>query len=153
MEQEERLARHMRQAGVRFTHSFIKKRENFIKAHHILYTFIAGVGLIVFWYGIWEGLKLIPYLGHPLVAIVLGGTMVLVCGAYVYQFIGTHADNFRKEFHHVSGELDQVSDEVQDISEELDEVVKDVEEFTGKVDLMAKELGAEEITRIKIEKS
>lgn len=129
IEQEERFAKHMRRASVRFTHSFIRKRENFIKTHHILYTFIAGVGLIVFWYGIWEGLRLIPVLGHPLVAILVGAAMVLVCGAYAYQFLGNQADIFRREFDQVSTELGRVSEEVQDISEDIEEVTDKVEEI------------------------
>jgi len=140
LEREERLARNMHMASVRFTHSFIRKREHFIKSHHIIYTFVAGVGLIIFWYGIWEGLRLIPIIGNPLVAVLLGGVMVLVCGAYAYQFIGNQADNFRKEFNHVSGELDQVSEDVEDISEELDEVAKDVENFADKVDSISKKM-------------
>ncbi|PIZ75664.1 hypothetical protein COY06_02830 [Candidatus Peregrinibacteria bacterium CG_4_10_14_0_2_um_filter_41_8] len=89
-------------------YNLLMKRERFVKSHHVVYTFVAGVGLIMFWYGIWEGLKRVPFFGDPIVAILLGALILLVCGAYAYQFVGNKALEFREELEDVTDDIDHV---------------------------------------------
>lgn len=94
---------------------FAKQRQNFEHAHQTIYTFFAGVGLIMFWYGIWEGLKSVPVLGEPPVAIAVGAVILLTCGAYAYQFVGNKAEVLGEE-------LDDVTEGLGDVAEGLDDV-------------------------------
>ena len=100
----------------RLTDEWLKKRERFERAHSSVFAFIAGVGLIMFWYGIWEGLKLIPVLGKPLVSIGVGALIMLAGGSYAYQFIGDKAKELRQELQDVSDDVDRVVDAVDDLA-------------------------------------
>lgn len=123
-------AQKVRKLFTEATSNFIQQREKFEHSHKVLYSFIAGIGLIVFWYGIWEGLKLVPVLGHPVVAIILGGGVLLLCGAYAYQLIGGQASMLMGELQDVSEDIDRVVEAVEDIDEFTEEVADKVEDLS-----------------------
>ena len=53
----------------------------------ILYAFIGGVGIVLFWKGVWETAELFPALFGP-VSILLGVVILLLTGLLVSFFIG-----------------------------------------------------------------
>ncbi|MDO8518130.1 MAG: hypothetical protein Q7S26_02470 [bacterium] len=53
----------------------------------IVYAFIGGVGIVLFWKGVWETAELFPVLFGP-VSILLGVGILLLTGLLVSFFIG-----------------------------------------------------------------
>ena len=53
----------------------------------IVYAFIGGIGIILFWKGVWETAELLPILFGP-VSILLGVSILLLTGLLVSFFIG-----------------------------------------------------------------
>ncbi|MFA5870808.1 MAG: hypothetical protein WC842_02885 [Candidatus Paceibacterota bacterium] len=53
----------------------------------ILYAFVGGVGIVLFWKGVWETAELFPYLFGP-GSILLSVIILLMTGVFVSSFIG-----------------------------------------------------------------
>lgn len=53
----------------------------------ILYAFIGGTGIVLFWKGVWETAAFFPFLHGP-GSIILGGFVLLITGLLVSVFIG-----------------------------------------------------------------
>jgi len=53
----------------------------------ILYAFVGGVGIVLFWKGVWETAELFPSLFGP-GSILLSVTILLMTGVFVSSFIG-----------------------------------------------------------------
>lgn len=53
----------------------------------ILYALIGGVGVVLFWKGVWETAEAFPVLDGP-VSAVLGTVIMLMTGLFVSFFIG-----------------------------------------------------------------
>ncbi|TSC71017.1 MAG: Uncharacterized protein G01um101449_200 [Parcubacteria group bacterium Gr01-1014_49] len=53
----------------------------------ILYAFIGGVGIVLFWKGVWEMASLFPFL-HGIGSVILGVIILLMTGLLVSFFIG-----------------------------------------------------------------
>lgn len=53
----------------------------------ILYAFIGGVGIVLFWKGVWETAGLFPFL-HGIGSFILGVVILLLTGLLVSFFIG-----------------------------------------------------------------
>ena len=70
---------------------FFDKLEDYVRgalSHFpILYAFVGGVGIVLFWKGVWETAELFPSLFGP-GSIVLSVTILLMIGLFVSSFIG-----------------------------------------------------------------
>ncbi len=64
--------------------------KNRIKLSHspILYAFLTGAGIILFWRGIWHAADTTPFLQNSYVSIVVGGIILLGIGTFISSFIG-----------------------------------------------------------------
>ena len=60
------------------------------ESHSGIYAFIGGLGIIMFWYGVWEGLQYVPLLGTPLVAMLVGFSLMYGTGLLVFEMIGDY---------------------------------------------------------------
>jgi hypothetical protein len=70
-----------------YEHKFIdffeyKRAEltNRFRSHYLLYTLIGGIGMIVFWRGIWDLTYVIPVVENPVVSIVIGLFLMAITG-------------------------------------------------------------------------
>lgn len=70
---------------------FFDKLEDVTRArlshHPILYTFIGGIGIVLFWKGIWETAETFPAL-HGIPSVILSLVFLLPTGLFVSFFIG-----------------------------------------------------------------
>lgn len=55
--------------------------------HPILYTFIGGVAIVLFWKGVWDTADLFPFLEGP-VLILISFVVLLITGLFVSFFVG-----------------------------------------------------------------
>ena len=53
----------------------------------VLYAFIGGVGIVLFWRGVWDIADQIPFL-TPIVSIIISIIIMLLTGTFVSFFIG-----------------------------------------------------------------
>ncbi|MEK7601029.1 MAG: hypothetical protein AAB480_00665 [Patescibacteria group bacterium] len=119
--------------------SFFDKLEDRIRirlSHSpILYATIGGIGIVLFWKGVWETAEMIPYL-HGIGSVVLGTVILLITGLMVSFFIGESIiiSGFKKEKKLVEKteaevamerlSMDYVVSELDHIEKELDELKK-----------------------------
>ena len=70
---------------------FFDKLEDRIRGalsrHPIVYTFIGGVGIVLFWRGVWLTADLFPFMTGP-VSIIISVALLLLTGLFVSFFIG-----------------------------------------------------------------
>src|SRR3989344_8724936 len=140
---------------------FFDKLEDKIRrrlSHYpILYAFIGGVGVVLFWRGVWHSADFIseiiftiqldgtidlgnlPWWDGPL-SLVVGCAMLLSTGLFVFDFIGNEliisglkgekkvAEKTEEEVRTDTGVLGGIKAEVDSISERLDEIEKKIEQ-------------------------
>ena len=72
-----------------FTQSFVEaedKARRYFERSPFLQAFLAGIGVIIFWRGIWEFLDRLQV--GPLTSVVLGSLILMSVGVFVQTFIG-----------------------------------------------------------------
>ena len=101
----------------------------------ILYSIIGGIGIVLFWKGVWETAEYFPVLHGP-GSIILGTVILLLTGLMVSFFIGDSIiiSGFKKEKKLVektefeiqaeTGRVDAVLAELKHIDEELAAIEK-----------------------------
>jgi hypothetical protein len=108
-----------------------------IKLSHkpIVYAIVGGVGIVLFWKGVWETAELIPILHGP-GSIIVGTLILMLSGLMVSFFIGDSIilSGFKKEKKLVEKteaevamekvSMDYVVSELEHIHEELDDIKK-----------------------------
>ena len=141
--------------------NFFDKLEDKIRGklsrYPILYAFIGGVGIVVFWRGVWHtvdffttiivsyqyndsiDLGVLPWWDGPL-SLLVGSILLLSTGLFVFDFIGSQAiisgirgekrleEKTEEEIRQESGAIKEIKDEVKEISRHLDEIARDLKE-------------------------
>lgn len=145
---------------MRSIYRFFDKLEDKIRgrlSHYpILYAFIGGVGVVVFWRGVWHttdfftevifsyqvngsvDLGALPWWDGPL-SLLVGSVLLLSTGLFVFGFIGNEmivtglkgekklTEKTEEEVRLETGTLKEIKNEVKEISKRLDEIEKDIE--------------------------
>ena len=140
--------------------NFFDKLEDKIRgrlSHYpILYAFIGGVGVVIFWRGVWHtadfvtevifsyqmngsvNLGSLPWWDGP-VSILVGSVLLLSTGLFVFDFIGTQAmisglkgekrleEKTEEEIKLEAGAISEIREEVKEIAHHLDEIGKNLE--------------------------
>ncbi len=131
------------------TYNYFDKFEDGIRGYlsrrPILYTFIGGVAIVLFWRGIWHTADLFPWLTGPM-SILISVVILLATGLFVSYFVGDMiiisglnkekktTEKNEEEIHnelakeeHVIDRLEQKIDTLTDKIEELEERVEERE--------------------------
>lgn len=114
--------------------SFFDKFEDKFRARlshsPILYAFVGGIGIVLFWKGVWEAAEYFPALyGMP--SALLGLLLLLPTGLFVSFFIGDNIilSGYKKEKKLVEKteiELHAEIDEVKKLGAQIEEIEKTV---------------------------
>lgn len=113
---------------------FFDKLEDRIRAvlsqHNILYAFIGGVSIVLFWRGVWHTADTIPFLTGP-VSIVISVTVLLLTGLFVSFFIGDKIiiSGIKREKRldeKVASEIKTELDILSDIQKQLRDIEKEL---------------------------
>jgi len=102
--------------------------QNKMRAHHALYAFLGAVGLVLFWYGIWEGLNMLhlktngflKFISHPLTAFFIGSTILSFTGLFVFELIGRDTTALKQVISNLGDELAKQ----QETDEKLEQEIK-----------------------------
>ncbi len=108
----------------------------------ILYSIIGGIGIVLFWKGVWETAEYFPILHGP-ASVVLGTVILLMTGLMVSFFIGDSiiisgfkkekklADKTESEVAMESNRIDDIEHELEEIKDELDDIQKHTHKSRG----------------------
>lgn len=101
----------------------------------ILYALVGGVGVILFWRGIWHIADELSL--NAIVSVVLGGTILLITGAFVSSFIGNRLiisglSGEKKLAERTKEEIMTEEDEIQSIKETLERVEEKISKMQQK---------------------
>ena len=108
-----------------------------LSRHPIVYTFIGGVAIVLFWRGVWLTADLFPFLSGP-VSVLISVTILLAIGLFVSFFIGDQVliDGLKQEkkitekteaeireedihLHQLKAELQTIKQQLEAINEKL----------------------------------
>lgn len=97
-----------------------------LSRHPVLCAFIGGVGVVLFWKGVWETAESAPLLHGP-GSIILGGVILLVTGLLVSVFIGDSIiisgfTNEKKLAEKTAAEIEEESITARRILDELERI-------------------------------
>jgi len=120
---------------------FFDHLEDWIRAHlsryPLVYALIGGVGVVLFWRGVWHTADLFHFMTGP-VSVALGVIILGLTGVLVSEFIGNHVilaglkgekkfeEKTREEIikeegkvEHLEQTLDKIEEEISEIREEI----------------------------------
>ncbi|OGG58107.1 hypothetical protein A3C86_04435 [Candidatus Kaiserbacteria bacterium RIFCSPHIGHO2_02_FULL_49_16] len=112
---------------------------NHLSHYPIIYAFIAGVGIVLFWRGVWHTADLFAFMTGP-VSTVIGVIILLMAGLFVSFFIGDSiiiagirrekklVERTELEIETEKEELDEVRGMVREMKKEVDEIEDILEE-------------------------
>ncbi len=136
---------------IKATIKFFDKLEDKIRAHlsrfPILYTFIGGIAIVLFWRGVWHTADILEdqggwlgWLFYEPTNLVIVVVILLATGLFVSYFIGDTilisglkkekktADRTEREIQEEEDEIKNIRNMVRDMKKEVDEIKKVVEE-------------------------
>ena len=107
----------------------------FLSRYPIVYAFLAGVGIVSFWRGVWETSDLMGV--HPVGSLVFGLLLLLVIGVLVTEFLGNRIiiSGLRGEKKLEEKTLKEIEDEemfLSSLKTKIDRMEKMIEELNKK---------------------
>ncbi len=74
------------------TATFFDKLEDKVRSklsrYPIIYAVVGGVGIVLFWRGVWHTADMIPFIQNGPVSIAVGTILLLISGIFVSAFVG-----------------------------------------------------------------
>lgn len=117
------------------------KVRGLLARHPFLYALIGGIGVVLFWRGIWHTADSIPFLSGP-VSTILGFIILVITGAFVSSFVSNRliitgikgekqlfektADQIKKEESEIERSTDHIENTLQNIEDEIKEIKKEI---------------------------
>ncbi len=128
------------------TYNYFDKFEDGIRGYlsrrPILYTFIGGVAIVLFWRGIWHTADLFPWLTGP-VSILISVVILLATGLFVSYFVGDmiiisglnkEKKTTEKNEEEIHNELEKEEHVIDRLEQKIDTLTDKIEELEEKVD-------------------
>ncbi len=118
---------------------FFDKLEDRIRGalsrHPIVYTFIGGVGIVLFWRGVWLTADLFPFMTGP-VSIIISVALLLLTGLFVSFFIGDEIiiEGLRQE----KKITEKTESEIKSEEATLRQIRKTLEDIEAKLNKLSK---------------
>ena len=117
---------------VRFFDRFENRIRGFLSRYPIVYGFVAGVGIVSFWRGVWETSDLLNI--PALASLVFGFLLLLAIGVLVTEFLGNRIiiSGLRGEKKIEEKTLQEIEDEemfLSSLKNKIDRIEKMVEEL------------------------
>ncbi len=121
---------------IRFFDHLEDKVRSRLSRRPILYTFIGGVAIVLFWKGVWETAELFPFLYGPY-AIIISVVILLITGLFVSFFIGDRIilSGIKKEKKLVEKtevEIEAEEDILEDIQSDVTRIEKEIHALRAK---------------------
>ncbi|MBI4155852.1 MAG: hypothetical protein HY507_01300 [Candidatus Zambryskibacteria bacterium] len=103
----------------------------------MIYAFLGGVGVVLFWRGVWHFADDIHL--NPILSIIIGSIILLIIGAFVSTFIGSRLilsglSGEKKLTEKTKSEIDTEETEIRKLQSTLDRVEKEVKTIQSEVE-------------------
>jgi hypothetical protein len=101
----------------------------------LLYALIGGVGIVLFWRGVWHTADMIPIIENGPVSIIVGAVILLITGIFVSAFVGNRlimtglkgekkladrtGETFETEEARIEKKIDKIESEMKEIEKEI----------------------------------
>lgn len=72
----------------KFFDIFEDKNRMKLSRHPIIYGFLTGVGIVLFWRGVWHTADTLFFLENSWISLLVGSSLLLAVGTFVSSFIG-----------------------------------------------------------------
>ena len=117
--------------------NFFDKLEDHVRARlshtPVLYAFVGGIGVVLFWKGVWETTEYVPHLFGP-GSLILGSVLLLMTGLFVSVFIGDNIvlSGFRREkklAEKTEGEVKKEEETIETLAHTLAHIEDDLEKL------------------------
>lgn len=122
---------------------FFDQLEDRVRGHlskyPILYALIGGVGVVLFWRGVWHTADEIPVLHNSWVSLGVGAGILLITGIFVSAFVGSRlimtglrgekkmTEKTKEEIEQEETEIHKIEKTMLKVEEELSEIRKEIE--------------------------
>ena len=105
-----------------------------LSRHPVLYAFIGGVGVVLFWRGVWDLADVMDI--SPLWSLAISMVLMLLSGTFVSFFIGEQIilsglrqekrldEKTEEEIEQEEVKLTHIDSEIEDMKKEIDELYK-----------------------------
>ncbi|MBI2068842.1 MAG: hypothetical protein HYT67_01930 [Candidatus Yanofskybacteria bacterium] len=108
-----------------------------LSKHPLVYTFIGGVAVVLFWRGVWNTADMIPWLTGPVSLLISTGVLLMI-GLFVSFFIGDQQilSGLRKEkklIEKTKEELDAEEISLREMHKEIEALVLKLEEISKRM--------------------
>lgn len=123
---------------------FFDKLEDKVRGHlsryPTIYALIGGIGIVLFWRGIWHSADSIPYLSNSWVSTLVGSIILLLTGVFVSAFVGSRlimtglrgekktTEKTKEELDVEESQIKNMQNAVNKIGNEIEALKKDFEE-------------------------
>ncbi len=109
-----------------FDHAEDKIR-GYLSHRPIWYAFVSGIGVVLFWRGVWHTADNYPFMTGPM-SIIIGSLIMLFSGVFVAMFIGDHIiisgiKGEKKLIEKTEKELDKEEDRLISLEKKLDYLI------------------------------
>ena len=110
-----------------------------LSRYPLVYTFIGGVAIVLFWRGVWNTADMFPWLTGP-VSLLISTVVLLMIGLFVSFFIGDRQilSGLRKE----KKLIEKTKEELDTEEMTLEEIHKEVEGLVLKLEEIAKKMSS-----------
>ncbi len=105
----------------------------------IIYALIGGVGVVLFWRGVWHTADEIPVLHNSWVSLGVGTGILLITGIFVSAFVGSRlimtglrgekkmTEKTMDEIEQEESEIKNIQKTIHKVEDELSEIKKEIE--------------------------
>lgn len=99
----------------------------------IVYGILGGVGIVLFWRGVWHTADLFPFMTGPM-SLLIGGVILLLTGLFVSFFVGeniilTGLKQEKKLVERTESEVKTERDDLRELKESDEKLRRDVSEI------------------------
>ncbi|MEK7662200.1 MAG: hypothetical protein AAB355_01710 [Patescibacteria group bacterium] len=114
---------------------FEDRVRNVLSHYPIIYALVSGVGIVLFWRGVWHTADMFPFMTGP-VSLIISLVILLSAGLFVSFFVGENIiiagiRRQKKLVEKAETEIETEKEELDDIREEIRLMREDVRELKG----------------------
>lgn len=128
---------------IKKTMQMFDKLEDKVRGHlsryPLVYALVGGVGIVLFWRGVWHTADEIPFLSNSWVSLLAGAGILLITGIFVSAFVGsrlimTGLRGEKKMTEKTKEEIEVEETEIRDIQKTMRKVEEEISEIKDEIE-------------------
>lgn len=110
----------------------------------LTYALLGGVGIVLFWRGVWHTADALPIVNNSIVSFILGSIILLITGVFVSAFVGNRliltglkgekklTEMTEEAFETEESKIQNIQSTVKKVEEEMEEIQKEIRNHHSK---------------------